>query len=396
VTATGKATGQTGAAWFTVATDWDQAGSGPSLAGFNPTENTITPAKAPTLKEKFNFDAQESPNGAFTPSIADGVAYVAASEGPLSAINATTGKRLWSFSEPSTWSAESGVTVPVQLGQPAVQGGTAFVSVEDEGIVAIGPGGKLLWQSQTMVPSQENDVNLSEPALANGVLYATEGQDVFAFSAASGAQLWYAEPTPWPTATPESCGEPAVSGGVLYLACGTGYVYALSATTGKTLWSYEVPGTPVLTSAVVSGGAVYATTSFAHDELYAISTTTHAQLWSFTAAGPIKVPAVAGNTVYAASEDGVLHALNASTGTQLWSVALDAATDPLDPYDVSVADGVVYAVSADEAVAALSAATGKRLWSYQAGNSLQTTPVVANGIVYIGTGDGGVEAFAPR
>lgn len=40
--------------------------------------------------------------------------------------------------------------------------------------------------------------------------------------------------------------------------------------------------------------------------------------------------------------------------------------------------------------------TGARLWSYSSGSTLQTSPVVANGMLYIGTGDGGVAAFGLR
>jgi outer membrane protein assembly factor BamB len=45
---------------------------------------------------------------------------------------------------------------------------------------------------------------------------------------------------------------------------------------------------------------------------------------------------------------------------------------------------------------AQSAATGAQLWSYQSGGTLRTAAVIVNGILYIGTKSGGVEAFAAR
>ena len=42
---------------------------------------------------------------------------------------------------------------------------------------------------------------------------------------------------------------------------------------------------------------------------------------------------------------------------------------------------------------ALNAATGARLWSYTTGNSVYSSPAVANGVVYVGSYDGNVYAF---
>jgi outer membrane protein assembly factor BamB len=276
------------------------------------------------------------------------------------------------------------------LSAPVVANGTAYVSVAETGIVAIAPGGTLLWQSHANVQGS-SATSLSQPTLAGGVLYATENQDVFAFDAASGTQLWHTVPTPWKSVTPQSCGSPAYAGGVLYLACTNGYVYALSAVTGTTLWYTEIPGDPLFVHAGVSGGTLYATTDYGTNALYAISLSTHATLWTFTASTAINQPVVAGGTVYTQVENK-LYALNAATGKQLWSYQL---TDSglIDPFPPAVADGVVYAVSVDEVAYAINAKTGGKLWSYAAGNTLQSPPVVSDGRLYIGTGTGGLAAF---
>jgi eukaryotic-like serine/threonine-protein kinase len=44
-------------------------------------------------------------------------------------------------------------------------------------------------------------------------------------------------------------------------------------------------------------------------------------------------------------------------------------------------------------VYALSAATGTKLWSFTTGNFVESSPAVANGVVYIGSGDRNVYAF---
>ena len=215
------------------------------------------------------------------------------------------------------------------------------------------------------------------------------------FRSRSGAQLWGAVPAPWPTSPAQSCSSPAVSGGVLYLACSGGLVYAMSATTGKTLWHDELAGDPALIAATVSGGTVYATDTVG--TMYAVSTATHGQLWSYATGNRTGLPAVAAGTVYAIDGNGVLHALNGVTGATRWSAtALNDEGTPFDPYAPSVAGDVVYALSDGEVAYAFNAATGKKLWSHSIGNTLQSTPVVANGMLYLGTGTGGITAFQPK
>ncbi len=54
-------------------------------------------------------------------------------------------------------------------------------------------------------------------------------------------------------------------------------------------------------------------------------------------------------------------------------------------------------VVADFNVYALNASTGALLWSYTAGYGTNSSPAVANGVVYVGWDDGNVYAFGlPR
>ena len=75
----------------------------------------------------------------------------------------------------------------------------------------------------------------------------------------------------------------------------------------------------------------------------------------------------------------VLIALNANTGAVLWSYATGGSVDS----SPAVANGVVYVGSDDNSVYALNAKTGARLWSYATGGSVESSPIVANGMVYV-------------
>ena len=83
---------------------------------------------------------------------------------------------------------------------------------------------------------------------------------------------------------------------------------------------------------------------------------------------------------------GTVYALNASTGALLWS-------NGIGNYGVlqsspAVANGVVYVGTTDTGagVAAMDASTGALLWSYSPYGVFQSSPAVANGVVYVGSG----------
>jgi outer membrane protein assembly factor BamB len=65
----------------------------------------------------------------------------------------------------------------------------------------------------------------------------------------------------------------------------------------------------------------------------------------------------------------------------------------------AVANGVVYVSSDDGRVYALDAATGEQMWNYTIGGTpywdsfASSSPAIANGVVYVGSYDGKVYAF---
>ena len=61
----------------------------------------------------------------------------------------------------------------------------------------------------------------------------------------------------------------------------------------------------------------------------------------------------------------------------------------------AVANGVVYVGSNDGKFYALNAATGTLVWSYKSGHWFFSSPAVVNGVVYTGCDDGNVYAFGP-
>jgi outer membrane protein assembly factor BamB len=173
----------------------------------------------------------------------------------------------------------------------------------------------------------------------------------------------------------------------------SGYSNSTAPTTNQTLWigrinpvGYDTWG---YSSPVVSDGIVYAGSCWggAYPCLFAFNASTGEEIWNSSA--PIEVlssPAVAYGRVYVASIFGTLYAFNALTGEVVWSYALSAGyTDWSSPV---VANGIVYVGSGVGcSIIALNAATGAFLWSYHTGGPIHSSPAVASGLVFFAAGD---------
>jgi len=102
-------------------------------------------------------------------------------------------------------------------------------------------------------------------------------------------------------------------------------------------------------------------------------------LWRFTAGGMVSAqPVVSAGTVYAASQDGYLYAIDAATGRQRWRF-------PIQPFSVpspAVAGDLVYTCGRDNHFHALDAGTGRERWQFQpAGQLCLSSPIIASGEV---------------
>jgi len=137
-------------------------------------------------------------------------------------------------------------------------------------------------------------------------------------------------------------------------------------------------GSYIFSGPAVVDGVVYVATE--DGKVYAFNLSPRGLLWVYnTGRGRIwGSPAVVNGVLYIGSEDGNLYALDAKTGTKLWSspVGRVIVASPV------VVEGVVYVGSH-----AVDASTGTELWSYPAKSD--STPAVAHGVVYIYSDDDG-------
>ena len=185
---------------------------------------------------------------------------------------------------------------------------------------------------------------------------------------------------------------------------GDGWLYGFNARTGEKLWSFDMnPKDAVwprtrnygVATPVFSGGRVFMSVGQDPDHpngaghAYSVNPeqrgdiTESGRVWQYNKIGrSISTAAVADGMAYVADMAGNLHCLDAGTGTPRWTFDMLAPVwgSPL------VADGKVYLGDQDGDVAVLKAgAEMKRISEIDMGNSVYSTPVPANGVLYIMT-----------
>ena len=253
-------------------------------------------------------------------------------------------------------------------------------------------------------------VDFSSPAVSNGVVYiASLDGNLYAFNANGCGQsscnpLWVGAMN----SNFSSVSSPAVASGMVYVGSEDHKMYVFAAAgcghnTCPPLWTGNTAGA-VFSSPVVSGNVVYVGSE--DHRLYAFPAngcgrSTCTPLWAGNTGGAIdSSPALGNGMVYVGSQDGKLYAWNAAGCgglfcKPLWTAQAGASIFGSSP---AVSNGQVYIASFSEPNSSNSklysfnatgcgAPTCQPLWSAPAGDFVTSSPAVANGRVYIGSGD---------
>jgi outer membrane protein assembly factor BamB len=255
----------------------------------------------------------------------DGVAYVATADNLLLALEAETGEELWRFAaEFSIWA------------KPTYYDGTLFVASLDRNLYAINAAnGNEIWSVELSGAMSAQPIVNPE---ANLVYAASYDREVHALDMDSGSEVWSVKASDWVWSAP------ALADGVLYFGDSSGNVFAVDATTGDLHWESGVHSMNVVAGA--------------------------AQNPPLAIKGAIQAsPAVANGVVYIASlgnsesEEGLLVALDAATGDELWQTTTPA---PLFSNPVIIGDVIIIAMQSEVGILqGYELETGQLSWSYQ-------------------------------
>lgn len=133
-----------------------------------------------------------------TPLAVNGVLYFTGSYGAVYAVDAVSGKRLWKY-DPETWKhnpAKMHYMFPVNRGV-AYEDGRIFSGALDGRLFALDARtGRLIWSVETVPPDSTQDITAAPRAFHGKVIIGTSGSDmgargsVAAYDAATGRQLW--------------------------------------------------------------------------------------------------------------------------------------------------------------------------------------------------------------
>jgi outer membrane protein assembly factor BamB len=185
----------------------------------------------------------------------------------------------------------------------------------------------------------------------------------------------------------------------------TGIYASAAAASGQLKWKFHTAG-PVISSPAAANGVLYVGST--DHNLYAINLADGTQKWKFKTRGRVNSsPAVAGGTVYFGSYDGNFYAVDAATGQEKWKFATpgerrfaakhlhgaEPAEETMpDPFDFFLSspvvwNGKVYFGSGNGSVYALDAATGALKWKFQTGDVVHASPAIADGVLFAGSWD---------
>ncbi len=169
-----------------------------------------------------------------------------------------------------------------------------------------------------------------------------------------------------------------VDGDTVYIIDGISQALAVNAATGKVKWRSDF-GTPGRSAPTIADGRVFFATI--DERLFALDAATGSQLWSYTATAAETTvfgqpaPAVVNGVVIAGFGGGDLVAFRAESGEVVWSDMLGNVGSQASTLNLAcvrglpvVVDSTVYAVSLAQVMAAVDIRTGRRLWERAVGS----------------------------
>ena len=183
---------------------------------------------------------------------------------------------------------------------------------------------------------------------------------------------------------------------MILLVAGDALLYCLDPTSGTEHWKIEIGGRSLTTPAFSEGipGKVFLSGDGVAP--VAIDTQKGKRLWKASGikTGWFGPCLLVGNTLYVANDQRYIYAINASNGQMRWQYRLLGGSQSRPTLDTQTNTLYVSSVTFRDnpTLTALDANTGGKLWEYKLGY-LSTSPIIENGVLYIGSTNGNFYAF---
>lgn len=189
----------------------------------------------------------------------------------------------------------------------------------------------------------------------------------------------------WSVTSRDTVGGATVVDGTAYFATAAEELFAVDATTGEEVWTFEESFHygPSRRSPQVVGSTVYVGTNF--NKFHAVDAEAGEEQWHYEAEDDFQnSPTIADGTAYTVDRDKMLYAFDAETGDIRWEIDIDQW---LQGSPVVVED-TIYLVNNERRLYAFDAESGEEVWSSDSGITIVRSPTVVDGKVYASGGAG--------
>lgn len=251
---------------------------------------------------------------------------------------------------------------------PVLANGRLFIHCGDYGAACVDTTtGTVLWRNRELRLNHENGPGSTPVLWHDKLIVHLDGSDVqsiAAYDTATGKLAWHTQRSGTLRDDPDlkkAYGTPVIlelDGRSVVVSPGADWLYAYDPATGQELWkmAYGFLGFSVVPRPVLFGDLLVMSTSFNQPELLAVKL-----------AGPATAPAIA------------------------WQTKKGAPTmsSPL------VLGHLVYMVSDKGVGTCLDAKTGEAVWSERLGGNFSSSPMLADGRIYVGNRDGDMFVIKP-
>ena len=353
---------------------WSQPGGVPSNA---PGHLAFDGSAKPAWRGDAGSGSNSEGRLTAVPIVANGKVFTLDRKGKVTAFNASSGGVAWAVDlKPDEEKAEVGFG-----GGLAADGGRIYASTGFGRVVALNADtGKPLWTKALGVPIR------TSPTAAGGRVFVVNAESqLYALSGEDGKELWSARGLPEGASLLTNV-SPAVAGNMLVVSFPSGEVQAIDMASGQAKWTDSVSGGDIGSSAatigdaarpVIDGDIVFATSGTGR--VIATVAKSGERVWS----KDIRVgqtPWVAGDTVFVIDTGGRAYALARKTGKTRWIATLP--DDRLWTGPV-LAGGKLWAVNSKGLLVAIDARSGEISSKVPLDNPVFIPPVVASGRMYV-------------
>ena len=331
------------------------------------------------------------------PVVGGGKLFAVGTDGQVTAFDAQTGATIWTYQSEltdDTRPSAFGGGVSFEQGRIFGTDGAGNVYALDANTGAqqwkVRPGGPLR----------------GSPTVAFGNIFVmSQDNQLFALNASDGSVAWQ-ESGSTTMAGVFGVAAPAAGNGTVVTGYTSGELIAYRYENGRSLWADALARTSISTQVgalsdidadpIIDNGQVFALGQGGRMAAYEL--VTGQRLWELNVAG-ISTPAIAGEWIFALTDDARMMAIARSTGKVRWLTQMprfrneEKKKDPIFWQGPVLAGGQLWAVNSEGQIYVVSTDEGSASLYADLEQPISLPPIVANGTMYILDDSGRISAY---